>query len=146
MAHTPGPWKVVWEYCDCGGDYQCSHGKYPYELIAPNEQVERYPNAKPGKTFPAVIANFSEANNVTIADIQLMEAAPALLEACEAAEPLLDLARARLAASAQDEVGYCHACSSDELCYNHQQQENLMRVLAEIRAAIAAARPEEGEG
>jgi len=84
MEHTPGPWKVVWEYCDCGGDYQCSHGRYPYELIAPNKQVERYPNAKPDETYPAIIANFSEANNVTIGDIQLIVAAPDLLEACEA--------------------------------------------------------------
>lgn len=34
-AASPGPWRVEYERCDCGGDYPCDHGEYPYALRGP---------------------------------------------------------------------------------------------------------------
>ena len=82
--HTPGPFEIEWEYCDCGGDYPCSHGRYPVALVARGRMIERYPKSLPGQLEPAKIADFGEAYEATEADAYLLAASEDLLAACEA--------------------------------------------------------------
>jgi hypothetical protein len=81
---TPGPWQIEWEQCECGGEYSCEHGQYPVYIVAPTKQVERYPASQPGATFPAVIANMSEACEGLHGDARLIAAAPDLIKAAKA--------------------------------------------------------------
>lgn len=71
-AATPGPWLLQTDSCDCGGDYPCSHGSYPYEILAPARQVEHYPTLQPGVLEAARLANFPEAVDATMADAEHM--------------------------------------------------------------------------
>ena len=70
-AATPGPWHLQTDHCDCGGDYPCAHGEFPYELYAPARQVVRWH----GELRSARLCNFPEAGDATMADAQFMELA-----------------------------------------------------------------------
>lgn len=76
-AATPGPWWVETDYCDCGGDYQCSHGEFAYQLRAAGRKVPAWPSG----VTDACIANFTESNDTTMADAALIAHAPADLAA-----------------------------------------------------------------
>lgn len=38
-AAAEGPWELLTESCDCGGEYGCSHGEYPYAIRLPGHKV-----------------------------------------------------------------------------------------------------------
>lgn len=86
MAHTPGPWQIEWEWCEC--DWPCNHGKYPYRIIAPESRVQKTWNKQP---LPAYVANIAEAEDATHEDAYLIAAAPDLLAACEIALQLAEI-------------------------------------------------------
>lgn len=58
-AATPGPWRIGWESCDCGGGYPCGHGSYPYAICGPK------------RTDPSL--NFPDYNNQVSEIVELTD-------------------------------------------------------------------------
>jgi hypothetical protein len=73
---TIGPWEPIWESCDCGGDYPCSHGSYIHALHLP----EARENYRPDHSYAY---DYSEVCEFTTETMQFIAAArtdvPALL-------------------------------------------------------------------
>lgn len=65
---TPGPWRVGYESCDCGGGYPCGHEDYPYELVGPKR-------TDPSPNFPDYDRLVSEIAQLSDADAALIVAA-----------------------------------------------------------------------
>jgi hypothetical protein len=42
---TPGTWSVETDTCDCGGDYGCDHGEFPYALKASETRLASFDDA-----------------------------------------------------------------------------------------------------
>lgn len=74
-SFTPGPWRVGYDYCDCGEGYGCPHGRWPFEVVGP-ARVD-------GTEF--AITEFAEMREV---DARLMAAAPSLVSLVERAVAL----------------------------------------------------------
>lgn len=59
-GHTPGPWEVQWEYCECEPPCGCDN-PYPYKILAPSRKVSPYKN-NPDWKESAEIVDFMEVN------------------------------------------------------------------------------------
>lgn len=44
---TKGPWRTVWDSCDCGDGYGCSHGSWPHAIRTGRPNVDRGPGSEP---------------------------------------------------------------------------------------------------
>lgn len=64
-AATPGPWTVEYDTCECGGDYPCSHGKFPYAMFADSDRAD-------GSSKARNITEFAEASNEDAAFLAAM--------------------------------------------------------------------------
>jgi hypothetical protein len=71
---TPGKREVIYESCECGGEYPCQHEDYAYELVIPERQVKRHPKAFPNETWATCLANFADGEECTNADAEFIAA------------------------------------------------------------------------
>ena len=81
--HTPGPWEIETDFCDCGGDYPCAHGEYPVSVNS-TETIKYGLGNK--LVRPKVITSFSESDyfeETGEANARLIAQAPNLLDACK---------------------------------------------------------------
>jgi hypothetical protein len=47
QAASPGPWRVIWDSCDCGDGYGCSHGNFPHAIATSRPSIDRGPGVPP---------------------------------------------------------------------------------------------------
>jgi len=110
--HTPGPWLADNFLCD---------GDHALRIAMPNVRT------MPGATIAIAQHNWSDAEfgerriswKEAEANARLIAAAPAMLEALESAE-----------------------CAVEQLCHGQDTANQCWVTLAEVRAAVAAAREE----
>ena len=85
---TPGPWTLMTDSCDCGGDWGCRHGEFPFALRLPTHTVSNQNRpCDPGDSLDSYRHNASEFGDLTMADGEFIAAArsdvPALLAEVE---------------------------------------------------------------
>jgi hypothetical protein len=84
QAATDGPWRLVTDTCDCGGDHGCRHGTYPYALRLPEHTVrDADRSCEPGDPRDSYRHNASEISDLTMGTAEFIVHArtdvPALL-------------------------------------------------------------------
>lgn len=129
--HTPEPWEVQYEWCDCGGEYPCGHGQYPYEIVAPNTLIPRWHNEK---GTPAIVTRFEgdDSNETNMANARRIIAA---VNACKgiSTEALESGVVAELLAACKRVETYF----SGSLLSAQEQS-----IVAQLRSAVAKAQSE----
>jgi hypothetical protein len=98
QKHTPGPWQVETDFCDCGGDYPCAHGEYPVSIVS--QETQKY-GLEGQYERRKIIADFGESDyladmDVAEANATLMAQAPAMQTEIITLTAKLDQARAAL--------------------------------------------------
>lgn len=72
-AASAGPWKLVTDFCDCGGDFNCSHGESPYALRLPTHVVRDADRpCTPGDSLDVCRHNASDFGDLTMADAEFL--------------------------------------------------------------------------
>jgi hypothetical protein len=84
QAATEGPWRIIWDSCDCGDGYGCSHGSWPHAIQTSRANIDR----GPGNTPRDYDYEHSEVADLGDADVEFMtharEDVPRLLAALDA--------------------------------------------------------------
>lgn len=99
-AATRGPWELVTDSCDCGGEYGCSHGTFPYALRLPEHRVsEQDRPCDPSDGFDSYRHKAEEFGDLTMETAEFIAAARTLVPAlCDE----LEQTRAALTASREN--------------------------------------------
>ena len=95
---TPGPWEVVMDSCDCGGEYGCPHGEYPRAIRTPHHDPWMLGDGSGDVCRPEEPTDYlnherGEITQFSLADAELIAASrelvPALLARARDAEARL---------------------------------------------------------
>jgi hypothetical protein len=94
-AATEGPWRLITDTCDCGGDYVCTHGDFPYALRLPVHRVSsRKPECNPIDPSDKFDHRAADISDLSMETAEFVAAAredvPALLGAVESLAASLD--------------------------------------------------------
>lgn len=88
QAATPGPWRIIWDSCDCGDGYGCPHGTWPHAIKTSRASIERDPDSE----LRDYDFEHSEVADLGSADVEFIVAArrdlPRLLRVAEAVRAL----------------------------------------------------------
>lgn len=87
QAASGGPWRIIWDSCDCGDGYGCSHGSWPHAIRTGRASTDRAAGEPRDYDY-----EHSEVADLGEADVKFIAAArrdmPRLLRVAEAVRAL----------------------------------------------------------